>query len=430
MKEKIVGGNLKQAIQHVNDAIQYLMGQNFWLQILVWIAILIVTSFIVNFFVRVLLLRGSYQVLNLFKAGKNKYIRTAISRLANIAPALVFSTGIKLIPNLPEYVVKIIENVANAFIVLTIALAISSILSAFEDIYHHRKQAKIRSIKGLVQIVKVVLFAVATILILATLIDRSPLILLSGLGAMAAVLLLVFQDTLLSFVASVQIASTDMVRVGDWITVSNLGADGTVIELALYTVKVQNFDNTITTVPIRKLVSDPFINWRGMQESGGRRIKRALYIDQSSICFLNEDHKKHLAQYALLSDYLDRKSKEIDAWNNKLGHEASIAANTRRLTNIGTFRAYVIAYLQNNIDIRKDMTLLVRQLAPDANGLPLEIYCFTNTVVWREYENIMANIFDHLYSIIPEFGLQIFQAPSGKDWLHVVLEPKTDHTQN
>ncbi len=421
----MVGSNLEQGVQQVDETMQQLLGQHAWLQTLIWLAILIVASFVVNFLVRALLLRGSYRLLNMVKGGDNDFIRSAISRLANIAPALVFSVGVGVVPGLPAAATKIIENVTNAFIILTIALAISSMLSAFEDIYHRRQHLKMRSIKGLIQIVKVALFAVATILILATLIDRSPLILLSGLGAMAAVLMLVFQDTLLSLVASVQIASTDMVRVGDWITVSNLGADGTVIELALYTVKVQNFDNTITTVPIRKLVSDPFINWRGMQESGGRRIKRALFIDQSSIRFLTEEDKQHLSQYVLLRDYLDSKTKEITEWNGKLGDKAAIAANTRRMTNIGTFRAYITAYLKSHPGIHQKMTLMVRQLAPDANGLPLEIYCFTNTVVWAEYENTMSNIFDHLYSIIPEFGLQIFQSPSGKDWMHIVMERNT-----
>lgn len=258
---------------------------------------------------------------------------------------------------------------------------------------------------------------------IATLIDRSPLILFSGLGAMAAVLMLIFQDTLLSLVAGIQISSTDMIRVGDWIEVPNLGADGDVIEIALHTVKVQNFDNTITSVPIRKLVTDPFKNWRGMQEAGGRRIKRSLFIDQSSIRFHTEKEQKYLSRFNLLEDYFTQKIPEITEWNARLEKNHDVLANTRRLTNIGTFRAYIVAYLQKNQSIAQNMTLMARQLPPTENGLPLEIYCFTNTTVWLEYEQIQCDIFDHLYSILPNFGLKIFQNPSGYDFNHL-LEKK------
>jgi miniconductance mechanosensitive channel len=250
---------------------------------------------------------------------------------------------------------------------------------------------------------------------IATLIDRSPVILLSGLGAMAAVLILVFQDTLLSLVAGIQISSTDMVRVGDWIEMPGLNADGDVIEIALHTVKVQNFDKTITTVPIRKLVTDPFKNWRGMQESGGRRIKRALHLDQNSIRFLPPKELARLGAVGLLSDYLENKCDELARWNETLGESAKVPANTRRFTNIGTFRAYVQNYLSNHPGIHRGMTTMVRQLEPGTEGLPLEIYCFTNTVAWAEYEGIQADIFDHLLSILPEFDLRVFQNPAGTD---------------
>lgn len=257
----------------------------------------------------------------------------------------------------------------------------------------------------------------------ATLIDRSPLILLSGLGAMAAVLMLIFQDTLLSLIAGIQISSTDMVRVGDWIQIPSLDVDGDVIEIALHTVKVQNFDKTITTVPIRKLVTDPFKNWRGMEEAGGRRIKRSLFIDQSSIRFHTEKEQEYLSRFNLLENYFTQKIPEINEWNAQLDKNHDVLANTRRLTNIGTFRAYVFAYLKNHLNIEQNMTLMARQLPPTPNGLPLEIYCFTNTTVWLEYEQIQSDIFDHLYSILPSFGLKIFQNPSGYDFSHV-LEAK------
>src|SRR5690625_3000809 len=250
---------------------------------------------------------------------------------------------------------------------------------------------------------------------IAALLDRSPVILLSGLGAMAAVLMLIFQDTLLSLVASVQIASNDIARVGDWIEMPQLSADGFVIDIALHTVKVQNWDKTITTIPTRRLVSESFKNWRGMQASGGRRIKREIYLDQHSVRFLEPEEVTALRRFRLLQEYLDAKEKELTEWNAKVAEEGLEPVNARRITNIGTFRAYVDRYLGNHPGIHKDMLRLVRQLTPSAQGLPLEIYCFTNTTAWVDYEGIQSDIFDHLFAILPEFGLRVFQQPSGAD---------------
>ena len=243
----------------------------------------------------------------------------------------------------------------------------------------------------------------------ATLINRNPLILLSGLGAMAAVLMLVFQDTLLSVVASMQIGSNDMVRIGDWIEMPSQDADGYVIEIALHTVKVQNWDKTITTLPIRKLITDAFKNWRGMFESGGRRIKRSLYLDQRSVRFLDDAEIKRLEEFVLLDDYLERKRRELAEWNADLEKQGAKPINERRVTNLGTFRAYVEHYLRSNANINQDMMLLVRQLQPGATGLPLEIYCFTSDVRWVEHEKVQADIFDHLLAILPVFDLRVFQ---------------------
>jgi len=342
-------------------------------------------------------------------------MRTAIRYLANVAPVVIFSFGLDLIPGIQPVVATVVQNIAKAFVILAFAFILSTLLDFIETLYRHRTRVKFRPVKGLIQIAKIILFSVAVILTLATLIDRSPLIFLSGLGAMAAVLLLVFQDTLLSLVAGIQIASTDMIRVGDWIEVPKLGADGDVIDIALHTVTVQNFDKTITAIPIRKFVTDSFKNWRGMQETGGRRIKRSFYIDQTSIGFLEETDIKRLSCYRQLKTYIKNKQEEIEEWNQKIRADNSIIANTRKMTNIGTFRAYVAAYIKNHSGVRQDMTILVRQLAPGAEGLPLEIYCFTNTVTWKMYEAIQSDIFDHLYSIMPDFGLRVFQRPSGSD---------------
>jgi len=378
---------------------------------------LVLAALFANYVVKAVLLRVLNRVLAYTAYGRDPELRRhgLIERLANVMPALVISTGIALVPHLPTFVAVVIGNVANAFMILTVAMAISAALNIVDTIYHRRPEARLKPIKGYVQVVKIIVYVIAAVLMIATLIDRSPLILLSGLGAMAAVLILVFQDTLLSLVAGIQISSTDMVRVGDWIEMPGQNADGDVIEIALHTVKVQNFDKTVTTVPIRKLVTEPFKNWRGMQESGGRRIKRALYIDQTSIRFLNPEDQEKLASFGHLETYLKGKQVELAEWNGRLGERARVPANTRRATNIGTFRAYVDNYLRSHPGIHQGMTIMVRQLPPASEGLPIEIYCFTGTTAWTAYEGIQADIFDHLYAILPEFDLRIFQSPSGRD---------------
>ncbi len=379
---------------------------------------LVLAAAVANFVVKRILIRSVHTFLNRTPIGQDEAFRQngVIERLANIVPALVVWWGIALVPGLPEPAVSVVRNVANAFIILTLAMGIAGALNIAEALYRRRPRARLRPIKGYVQIVKIAIYAVAAILMIATLVDRSPLILLSGLGAMAAVLILVFQDTLLSLVAGIQISSTDMLRVGDWIEMPALNADGDVIEIALHTVRVQNWDKTITTIPIRKLVTESFRNWRGMQEAGGRRIKRALHLDQAAIRFLTEAEIERLGRFHLLEDYLRRKREELRGWNSRLGASADTAANTRRLTNIGTFRAYVEQYLRRHPQVHQRMTLLVRQLEPDAEGLPLEIYCFTTTTAWAAYEAIQADIFDHLYAVLPEFGLAAFQNPTGTDF--------------
>ncbi|WP_312358198.1 mechanosensitive ion channel family protein [Stutzerimonas balearica] len=397
-----------------------------YLQTLLASAALVLAAWVSNWIVKRILVRGLYKLL--------RHARTSdiedfgvIKRLSNIVPALVLSTGVHAVPGLPEAAVTVVRNVCGGFIVLTIALALGGVLDIVNMLYQRRSDARIHPIKGYLQVVKIGLYAIATILIIATLIDRSPLILLSGLGAMAAVLMLIFQDTLLSLVASVQITSNDLIRVGDWVEMPQLNADGDVIDIALHTVKVQNWDKTITSIPTKRFISDSFKNWRGMQESGGRRIKRSLYLDQQSVHFLDAEERKRLYRFNLLEEYLVNKRKEIDEWNAKLAERGQEPVNTRRVTNIGTFRAYVERYLRSHPGVHQRMTLLVRQLSPTPDGLPLEIYCFTNTVAWAEYEAIQSDIFDHLLAILPEFGLRVFQHPSGgdmRDWCDAVNRPQ------
>jgi miniconductance mechanosensitive channel len=352
--------------------------------------------------------------------------RGVIRRLAHAVPAVVVYLGAPLLPGVPEAVVVVLRNVAAAYVVLTAAQAVSALISSLQDIYEAQdpERARSRPIKGYLQVAKIALFVLATVLVVAVLVDKSPLLLLSGFGAMTAVLLLVFKDTILSLVASVQISSNDMVRVGDWIEMPKYGADGDVIDVALHTVKVQNWDKTITTLPTHALIADSFRNWRGMSESGGRRIKRALPIDQGTVRYLADDEREGLSRFVLLQPYLEKKAAELAEWN--AGREGRAPVNLRRLTNLGSFRAYARAYLQAHPGIRDDMTLLVRQLDPGPQGLPIEVYCFTATTAWAEYEDIQSDIFDHLLAILPEFGLRAFQVPSGAD-LQAGLQSRGSH---
>jgi len=391
-----------------------------WAYAVVVAAALVLLAWLANWITKRVLLRGLRRLLaTLPTGGGDHQVRLrVIPRLANVVPAVVLATGVAFVPDLPVMLAAIVRNVCFAFIILTVALAISAALDLANEVYQRRPDAQDKPIKGYLQLLKIVVFVIAAVLMVATLIDRSPVILLSGLGAMMAVLILVFQDTLLSLVASVTISSNDMVRVGDWIEMPSQNADGDVVDIALHTVKVQNWDKTITTIPTKKLISDSFRNWRGMSESGGRRIKRALYLDQNSVRFLGEDEQARLRRFRLLDDYLQRKHGELDQWNARLADRGRDAVNQRRITNLGTFRAYVEAYLRAHPGIHDGMTLLVRQLQPAATGLPLEIYCFTRTVQWGPYEGIQSDIFDHLLAILPEFGLRVFQQPGGADLLH------------
>ncbi len=393
-----------------------LLSQHPQLQTLLACFALIIVAALANWLVKHILVRGFYSMLQRF-GGSNKNDFGVVKRLSNIVPALIISSSIGLVPGLPEAAITVVKNVAGGFIILTIALGLGAILEVINLLYMRRKNAHLKPIKGYIQVIKIVIYAIATILIVATLIDRSPLILLSGLGAMAAVLMLIFQDTLLSLVASVQISSGDMIRVGDWIEMPQLNADGDVIDIALHTVKIQNWDKTITTVPTKRFISDSFKNWRGMQESGGRRIKRSLLIDQHSIHFLSKEELEHLKRFNLLDGYFDNKINELNKWNEAYVRSSSgDSLDSRRLTNIGSFRAYVEHYLRNNPGIHQSgMTLMVRQLSPTPEGLPIEIYCFTTTTAWTAYEGIQSDIFDHLLAIAPEFNLRVYQAPSGAD---------------
>jgi miniconductance mechanosensitive channel len=386
--------------------------QPLWLQSLIGVILLALAALAVNYVLKHVILRLAAPYLD----RQTKTIDKAATWLATAAPLMVISRGITLVPNLPEEVYTVVRNTAQALIVISVAMAIVKALTYANELYERLPRSKNRPIKGFVQVVKILVLCGAAIILISVLIDQSPLLLLSGLGAITAVLLLVFKDTILSLVASVQLTTQDMLRVGDWITMPSMGADGDVIDISLHTVKVQNFDKTIVTIPTHRLVSDSYQNWRGMSESGGRRIKRSLIIDQNTVRFLSDDEVVELKKFKMLKDYLAAKREEIAEWNARELSGEDAPVNARRLTNLGTLRAYISAYLEWHPRISKDFTLMVRQLPPGPQGIPLEVYCFTNTTSWGIYEGIQADIFDHLLAILPEFDLKLFQEPSGGDF--------------
>ena len=346
--------------------------------------------------------------------------RRVFQNLSHFVPALIIYY---FAPTFPSYQ-NLIEKGAIAYLIIMGLMVINSVLNAVNDIYQTFEISKIRPIKGYIQVVNIIVITVGIILVIANLIGKSPLIFLSGIGALSAVILLVFKDSLLGLVAGIQLTANDMVRVGDWIEMPKYGADGDIVDISLNTVKVQNWDKTITTIPSYALISDSFINWRGMQNSGGRRIKRSLFIDTTSIIFCTEEMIEKFKNIHYLSDHIINREREIAEFNARHDINRSNPVNGRALTNIGVFRAYISNYLLHHPGINQEMTLMVRQLAPTEHGLPLEIYAFSNDIRWAVYETVQADIFDHLFAVAQEFELRLFQNPSGNDLKAVVEDSR------
>lgn len=343
------------------------------------------------------------------------YKRGVLNRLSHLVPAIIVYVLSPVIFPEVEIVPELVRRLAAAYMIAVTVLVVDSALEAGNDIYNSFQRAKRRPIKGYVQLVKILVYIVGIILIVTTILQVSAVGILSGLGAMSAVILLVFRDSILGFVSSIQLSGNDMVHIGDWIEMPKYGADGDVVDITLQSIKVQNWDKTITTIPIYALVSDSFKNWRGMQESGGRRIKRALNIDMRTVRLCTPDMLDRFERFHLIRDYLAGKRQEVADYNRDHGITDDDVVSGRALTNLGTFRAYVAAYLRNHPKIHPTMTFLVRHLPPGPTGLPLEIYVFSADQVWAHYEGIQADIFDHLIAVLPEFGLRVYQEPSGYD---------------
>ncbi|QUM86101.1 mechanosensitive ion channel family protein [Moritella sp. 28] len=337
-----------------------------------------------------------------------------LEKFALLVPLLVIELLLPLFSVWSPFVSDILGRLLTALLVILFIRAIYAVLNAIAQIADEHKATKRLPITSFIQLIKLFLFFITAIITVSILSNQTPIYFLSGLGVATGFIMLIFKDTILGFVAGIQLATNQMVTKGDWIQMDKYGADGTVEEVSLTTVKVRNFDKTITMLPAYALVSDAFKNWRGMSESGGRRIKRSLFIDIQSINFLTKDELQRLGKVHLLKNYLADKSFDINTFNLDFNEDEK-AVNGRGLTNIGTFRTYLLAYLQQHPKVRKDMTLLVRQLAPTTQGMPIEIYIFTDETRWAFYEDIQADIFDHIFSVLPAFGLHAFQQPSGND---------------
>jgi miniconductance mechanosensitive channel len=338
------------------------------------------------------------------------------SRFALLIQGIVISIQTQLWLSHTSAAYELLHTLTLLWIILFGLLSSYALLNVVETLLYRSATSRNIPLKGIIQSIKIIAFVIAALFATSILIGKSPVLLLSGLGAMTAVIMLVFKDPILGLVAGIQLSANQMLSVGDWLDMPKYGADGNVIDISLTTVKVQNWDKTITTIPTYALISDSFKNWKGMQESGGRRIKRSVLIDANSIHFLTPEEQSYLRKAQLLEPYLAEKEQEINAYNQMSQLDLACRINGRRLTNIGSFRAYLERYLRNHAQIHQGMTLMVRQLAPTHDGVALEMYCFTNTVVWVEYEGIQSDIFDHIYAVLPDFGLRVSQAPTGSDF--------------
>lgn len=381
------------------------------------IAAVLIAAILADLLVRRIILRVIHAAFERTRASWDDRIaqRGVLLRLSRIAPAIIINQSSAAIAGASEVLQVAIERATTAWIIVVAFLTLDAAIDTFHDIYREQPFSRKRPIKGFVQLAKVVLVIVAGILVVTTILDQSPIGILSGLGAMSAVLLLIFRDSILGFVSGIQLSANNLVEIGDWISMPRYDADGDVIDITLQSIKVQNWDKTITTIPIYALVSDSFRNWRGMSESGGRRIKRSVSIDMRSVRFLSDDEFERLQRFRRIQPYLEERQREIDEFNSKHRIEPGDTLTGRRMTNLGVFRAYLERYLREHPLIRQDMTFLVRQLESGPTGLPIEIYVFSSDQRWAMYEGIQADIFDHILAVLPEFGLRVFQEPSGAD---------------
>ena len=382
------------------------------------LVLIIFLSFIVYLLTKHFILKGLATIISRSATQWDDVIlrKKVFNRLAHLAPAIVIYMSIAIPFTGYEWIITLISGFVLIYMIIMGILALDAFLNASLAIYTTYEVSNRIPIKGFIQVFKLIIYFTSGIFIISILLNKTPIYLFSSLGALTAVLMFIFKDAILGFVAGIQLSANRMVANGDWIAMPKYGADGEIIEIALTTVKVQNWDKTITTIPTYALITDSFKNWRGMEESGGRRIKRSISLDMNTIHFCTEDMLDRFSKIQYISDYIEKKKIEVQENNTLKQVDNSSLVNGRRMTNIGTFRAYVEAYLSNHPMINMEMTFLVRQLAPTEHGLPIEIYVFSKDQEWANYESIQANIFDHILAVVPEFDLRVFQDPSGMDF--------------
>ncbi|HAQ64427.1 MAG TPA: mechanosensitive ion channel protein MscS [Bacteroidales bacterium] len=383
-----------------------------------WIFVIAILAAIAYYVVRKIL----YNFLKrLVKKSKNKFDdilleKKFFQRLSYFAPAIVFYKVTPLVISHLSGFVNLVERTTEIYMMFAGVLVIDALFDALHHMYLTTEMSKTRPIKGFIQVAKIILYSIVGIILISWLLGQKPLAIIGGLGALSAVIMLIFKDSILGFVAGIQLSVNNMVRIGDWVTMSKYEIDGVVTEISLTTVKIQNFDNTISTLPTYSMIADAVKNWRGMEEAGGRRISRALNLDMSSVKFCTSEMLERYEKFGYVSDYVKQTEVLIQQHNLQDNIDNDVLVNGRRQTNLGIFRAYLREYLKNNPDIHDDMTIMVRQLAPTEKGLPMQLYCFTKTTAWVEYEGVQSDIFDHILAIIPYFDLKVFQSPAGNDF--------------
>ncbi|MCB0824063.1 MAG: mechanosensitive ion channel [Bacteroidales bacterium] len=379
--------------------------------------ILVLLSFITYFIARRVLLSLIHQLTKKSKTNWDDKLadRKFFKILSYLVPAYIIYvfTPVSL-ESYPD-IAGGIRIVLTIYMIAVVVMAANAFLNAVVDIYHDFTIAKHKPIKGYVQVAKILVYIIGIITIIANLFGQNPLTIIGGLGAFSAVLLLIFKDPILGFVAGIQLSAYNMLQPGDWISMPKFDTDGTVIDVSLTTVKVQNWDKTISTIPTYSLISDSYKNWRGMEESGGRRIKRAINLDMKSVKFCTPEMLEKFRKFEYVKKYIHEKEAELSNYNEAHKVDNSVLVNGRRQTNLGVFRAYLRGYLNNHPDVHDEMTFLVRQLQPSEKGIPMEIYVFSRIQEWAKYENLQADIFDHILAVIPEFDLRVYQNPTGDD---------------
>jgi len=392
-----------------------------YINLAVLLFIVAVLVYLLQFLVRGALRKGFQKITATTKLSFFGYLtRNRFPHyLALAVPLSLVKNTIPIVfADFPAWIVPL-DALTEIYMVLMIVWILMSIIKSGIDVLKEREPFRDKPMESYIQVVQMIFFLFGAVYLFSTLTGKSPGVFFGAMGAASAVLLLMFKDTIMGFVASIQVTTNDMVRIGDWIEMPKYGADGDVLEINLTTVKVQNWDKTITTIPTYTLISDSFQNWRGMQNSGGRRIKRSLHIKQSLIRFISDEELPRFQKIQGISAYIDERQAEIKRHNLEIGADRSIPVNGRNITNFGLFRIYVNWYLKNHPGTHKGMTMMVRQLAPTEHGMPLELYVFTNTVQWLSYESIMADIFDHLIATVKYFDLEIFELPTGNDVLQI-----------